>query len=228
MAGRKYKIKSSPSVKVTEPITPYGHREPLNFEKVWLIFQETDKKFQETDKKFQETDKKFQETERILRESKLDLDKRSKEADKRMKQLVELFTGQWGKLVEALLAPGCVKLFQEIGIKINQAFANAVAIKEGDTVEIDVLLANGNEVVIIEVKTTARPDDAKQLLKTIGKFREFFPHYHTCKIYGALAALRFVSQVDKLAAKQGFFVIEPHGEGMVKFRKIPEFNPKTF
>ena len=66
--------------------------EQLNFEKVWFLFQNTDKKFQETDKllteKFQETDKKFQET-----------DKKFQETDKKIKALSNLFTTQWGKLI---------------------------------------------------------------------------------------------------------------------------------
>ncbi|MBI4645106.1 MAG: hypothetical protein HY738_00570 [Bacteroidia bacterium] len=37
------------------------NNEPLTYEKVWHLFQETAKRFEETDKKFQETDKKFQE-----------------------------------------------------------------------------------------------------------------------------------------------------------------------
>ena len=34
-------------------------KEDLNFEKVWLLFQETDKKFQETDKKLRQLENLF-------------------------------------------------------------------------------------------------------------------------------------------------------------------------
>ena len=50
-----------------EPSVGYG--QPLNFEKVWLMFKETDKKFKETDSRFKETDKEFQETKEELRET---------------------------------------------------------------------------------------------------------------------------------------------------------------
>lgn len=43
--------------KVDEPLVEYG--QPLSFEKVWLMFQETDKKFQETDKKIRELNSLF-------------------------------------------------------------------------------------------------------------------------------------------------------------------------
>ncbi|MDR0586749.1 MAG: hypothetical protein LBG26_05875 [Treponema sp.] len=43
--------------------------EGLSFEKVWAMFQETDKKFQETDRKFQETDRRFRGTDRKFQDT---------------------------------------------------------------------------------------------------------------------------------------------------------------
>jgi len=40
---------SKPKASSPDQNTP---EEPLSFEKVWLMFQETDKKFQDTDRKF--------------------------------------------------------------------------------------------------------------------------------------------------------------------------------
>lgn len=76
--------------KVNEPLEPYG--QPVSFREVWLMFKETDKKFKETDERFKETDEKFKET-----------DEKFKETDKKMKQLQELFTSQWGRLIESLV-----------------------------------------------------------------------------------------------------------------------------
>jgi hypothetical protein len=76
----------------------------LTFEKVWKMFQETDrivketavqmrerametdKKFQETDRQMKETDKKFQETERLLKERSLETDKKFQETAAQMKE----------------------------------------------------------------------------------------------------------------------------------------------
>ena len=52
--------------------------EPINFEKVWAMFQETDRKFQETDHKFQDTDKQIKETGRELNETMKATDKQKK------------------------------------------------------------------------------------------------------------------------------------------------------
>ncbi|MFP4622517.1 MAG: hypothetical protein ACLFM7_14500, partial [Bacteroidales bacterium] len=47
--------------KANEPLSDYG--EPVSFNQVWKMFQETDKQFKETDKllteKFRETDRKI-------------------------------------------------------------------------------------------------------------------------------------------------------------------------
>ena len=40
-----------------ESLSDYG--QPLTFEKVWQMFQETDRMFKETGKKFEETDRKI-------------------------------------------------------------------------------------------------------------------------------------------------------------------------
>ena len=60
----------------------------VTLEEVWSLFKETDRKFQETDRK-------FQETERLLKEQSL-------ATEKKLNKLEELFTSQWGKLMESL------------------------------------------------------------------------------------------------------------------------------
>ena len=79
------------------------------------MFQETDKKFQETDKRFQETDRilseKFKETDRMLSE-------KFKETDKKLNKLEQLFTSQWGKLVESLVEGDIVNLLNQKGINV--------------------------------------------------------------------------------------------------------------
>ncbi len=41
--------------KVNEPGGAYQPQKPVTFEKVWLMFRETDKKFEETDREIKET-----------------------------------------------------------------------------------------------------------------------------------------------------------------------------
>ena len=59
MTKKKKNIPDS-NQNVNEPITGYGQgHEALTFEKVWLMFKETDKQFKETDKKIQKLSNLF-------------------------------------------------------------------------------------------------------------------------------------------------------------------------
>ncbi|OQX03223.1 MAG: hypothetical protein BWK80_56095, partial [Desulfobacteraceae bacterium IS3] len=69
------------------------------FERVWQMFQETDRKFQETDRKFKETDRKFQESGREFAE--------------RLKKMEDLFIGRWGRFMEVLVDSGAVKSLRD-------------------------------------------------------------------------------------------------------------------
>ncbi|MBI4648188.1 MAG: hypothetical protein HY738_16795 [Bacteroidia bacterium] len=181
-----------------------------DFKEVWLMFQETNKKFQETNKKFQETDKKFQET------------------DKKIQELTELFTGQWGKLVEALLGSGCIYVFKERGLNISHTMSNIKAKLKDRMLEIDVLLTNDNLAVLIEVKTTARVKHIKKLEQDLKEFKLFFPVYKDFKIFGAIAAVRYEENCDAFAESKGIFVIEPSGEKLVRIKNNTDFSPKGY
>ena len=55
--------------------------------------------------------------------------------------------------MESLVDPGCVEQFREIGIDISRTMQRiARADPDGCQMEIDVLLVNGKEVIVVEVK----------------------------------------------------------------------------
>jgi len=220
--------------------------EQLNFEKVWFLFQNTDKKFQETNKKFQETDKlltekfqetdkKFQETDKLLTEKFQETDKKFQETDKKfqetdkkIKALSNLFTTQWGKLIESLVEPACLKLFQERGIKISRTTTNVKVKREEEETEYDILLINDTEIVIIEVKTTFRREALEEFIEKLKKFKHFAPEYRNYKVYGAIAAIRYDEGTDRLAYRQGLFVIKSSGENILKIANNIKFKPFIF
>jgi len=167
-----------------------------NFDKVWLMFQETDKKFQETDKK--------------------------------IKELAGLFTTQWGKLIEALVQPSCLKLFKERGVQIEQIFPNVKAKHGKKDMECDILLVNSKELVVVEVKTTFRPEFVTDFTDKLALFKEFFPQYKNYKVLGAVAALKYEGQSDKYAYRSGLFVLSCSGEGIMKIINDKKFVPNGF
>ncbi len=71
---------------------------------------------------FQETDKKFQETDRLLTEKFQETDKQFKETHKKIRKLQQLFTSQWGKLVESLVEGDLITLLKEKGIGVKRIY----------------------------------------------------------------------------------------------------------
>ena len=151
------------------------------------------------------------------------------EWQKRIQKLENLFTTQWGKLVEALVEPGAVELFKKRGIKVNRSMRRIeVEDEEGRIVaEYDIILVNRGEVVVIEVKTTMKQWHVDEFLEKMASFREHFPEYEGRKIYGAVAAITFEEGVDRYAYKKGLFVLKSEG-GVIKIANDEGFRPKEW
>ncbi len=176
----------------------------LNFEKVWQMFQETREQMRETDKKMRETDKKI-------------------------KALTNLFTSQWGKLMEALIMPSCLKLFRVRGINVSQTYTNIVIDKENRKIaEFDIVLSNGTEIVVVEVKTTMKKEDVDYFLEKMARIRVFFPKWADMKFYGALAAIKYDENTERLGYRHGLFILTNSGEGIIKIANDPKFVPDEF
>ncbi len=189
-------------------------------QQIWALFRETDKQIKETDRKltklFEETDRRFKET-----------DRRFKETDKKIKELAELFTGQWGKLIEALVEPSSIKTFQERGIKIEGIARHLKKQKGDEGIEIDLLLTNDQEVVVLEVKTTVKIEHVKEHLERLNKFKQFFPEYRNFKVYGGIAGIRYEEESDKFAYRQGLFVLKSE-DGIIKISNDEKFKPRVW
>jgi len=196
---------------VNEPVTGYG--QPTDFQQVWRLIQETDRilteKFQETDKRFQETDKQFKET------------------DKKIDKLSDLFTSQWGKLVESLVEGDLIKLLSARGIKVESVNQRRKGSKEGVNFEFDLIAINTDEIVIVEVKTTLRPKDVEDFHKKLWKAKTFMPEYKHMRIYGAVAFITVHGSSDSMAENLGFFVIRATGSSSSIINN-EEFKPKAF
>jgi Holliday junction resolvase len=194
-----------------EPAVPYG--QPLDFQQVWLLLKETDRILTE---KFQETDKKFQETEKLF-----------KETDKKIRKLDQLFTSQWGKLVESLVEGDLIRLLNTKGIKVRRTSQRVKGNHEGKNFEYDIIAYNGEEIVIVEVKTTLRPDDVNDFHEKIWKSKVYLPEYANKIVYGAIAFITADGSSDCMAEKQGFFVIRATGSSSSIINQ-EDFKPKAF
>ncbi len=179
--------------------------------------RETDRQMQETDRQMQETDRRMQET-----------DRRMQETDLKIKALSELFTGQWGKLVEALMRPGTVKLFKQRGVNVTQMTeARSGYDAQGRELEVDMTLVNGGSIVVVEIKTTCKPDDVAWHLEKLGRFKEVFREYRDWEVQGAMAALKYEGASDRYAYRNGLWVLKCL-DGITDIANDPTFKAKVF
>jgi hypothetical protein len=187
-----------------EPIEEY--QQPLTFENVWQLFQETDKKFQETDRILSE---KFRET------------------DKKMKELQELFTSQWGKLIESLVKGDLIRMLNERGIPVRNTAERSKGSYEGVSYEFDIIAENGEQVVFVEVKTTLKPPDVDEFIGKLRQVKKWYPKYRDNKVIGAVAYLKADAGSEKMAENKGLFVIRATGSSATIINP-PGFKPKAF
>ena len=183
------------------------------------FFDDVKKMFAETDRRMQETDRRQQETARQMKET----DRKLKEVGRQLGAL----GNRIGVFVQEMVKPGLVRLLRERGIDVHRTFPNIEVSRNGSAMEIDLLACNGDEVVVVEVKSKLETEDVKEHIERIGKFRRLFPEYKDHTILGAVAGMTVSENVAAFAEKSGFFVIAPSGED-VTFLNSTGFEPKTW
>ena len=210
------------------------HRDPATPQEIWEILreisaaqQETDRQMQETDRRLQETDRQMQETDRRLQETDQLLTRQARAADRRMDKLDELFNGQWGKLIESLVEGDLIGLLQRRGIAVQHTVTNPRQNYGERRWEFDIVAINGEEVVVVEVKTTLRVPDLDRFISRLNEFPDLMPEYASRRVYGAVAYLKAYQESDVRAERLGLFVIRATGSS-ASITNREEFTPRTF
>jgi hypothetical protein len=138
-------------------------------------------------------------------------DARMADLDKRLGKV----TNSLGEIVEHLVTPNVLSKFKTLGFTFTETTRrHEVTNRDGKVVaELDVEFHNGEDVMIVEVKTQPTTRDvgrfAKvlEMLRTLGKF----PGKN---LYGAIAGAVFGSAAREKAIRYGFYVLEQSGDTM--------------
>ena len=178
----------------TERPAPTG--EGLTFEKVWAMFQETDRKMWETDQR-------FKKTEAFLKD---------------IGRQIGGLNNSFGELAEHLVAPGIAEKFNELGHHFDGIAEGGYRIfgEKGKVIaEIDLLLENGDCLMAVEVKAKPKMKDIEHHIKRLEILREHRDKKHDGrKIYGAIAGAVFGTEEKEASIAAGFYVIEQSGDTM--------------
>ena len=171
--------------------------------------------------------KRQKEGERTARREWEKLRAETRETDRRLKKAEDMFTSQWGRLLESLVKGDLVPLLQQRGIAVEMTTQRVAASRNGEHFEVDILAANGTEAVAVEVKTTLRPRDVKRFEEKLARFREWLPAYSGHRLYGAVAYLEADESVVRHAERRGLFVIRATGSS-ASIVNQPGFEPRLF
>ena len=197
---------------------------------VWETLKEISKSQKEADRRMQETDRRIQETDRIVQETSLQMketDRQMKVTDRQLRKTEAFFNSQWGKLMEALVEGDLLKLLKQKGITIKDTTMNMKGEHKEEDWEIDILASNGEEIVLVEVKTTLKVQHVEDFLYKLKRFTTWKSIYKDKKMYGAVAYLKEAQSSAKYAEKQGLFVIRATGSSASIINK-KSFKPKIF
>ena len=185
--------------------------------------KETDRQIKGLGKSQAETDRQLKETDRQLKET----DRQLKETDRQLKRTDAHFNTQWGRLVESLVEGDLVKKFNERGIPVQRTVSNAKATVNQQEYEFDIIAINGDQVIVVEIKTTLRAKDVDYFTIKLNNFKNFFPEYKDKKIHGAVAYIRSDSGVVRYSEKNGLFVIRATGNSS-SIINAENFSPASF
>jgi len=118
-------------------------------------------------------------------------------------------------------------MFRKRDIDVKWSSIRNRARKDGDEMEIDIILENEEFVIAIEVKSTLNVKEVDWFLNKLELFKEFFPRFKKHKLLGAVAGIVIEERADRYAYRRGLFVIVQSGE-TVKILNDEKFKPREW
>lgn len=138
-------------------------------------------------------------------------DKLVQENERSHKRLENLFTGEWGKLMESLVEGDLIQLLNQRGIPVRDTLCNRKYHYDNDPIfperEFDIIAVDGDTIVVVEVKTTLKTDDVNYFLEKLGHIHHYIHEYADKKVIGAITYLRSSSETVRMATRKGLLVI---------------------
>ena len=152
------------------------------------------------------------------------------ESQKKTKKTLDKFIGesshQWGKFIETLTSTGAIKLLKERGIKVERTSTRVKDESPNRRYEVNILAANGREMVVIEVKKYLRKQDVDNAIKMFKIFKQYDSEANKKKLYGAVAYLECKEKINLYAEQQGLFVFQVTDNSAIIDNK-QDFQPQS-
>jgi len=95
-------------------------------------------------------------------------------------------------------------LLNERDIRIRDTSTRRKGCRGGESYEFDIIAHNGQEIVLVEVKTTLRVGQVEAFVECLKKTKGYMPEYEACRILGAIAYLPRKSPVTNTRKTEGY------------------------
>lgn len=115
---------------------------------------------------------------------------------------------------------------REYRAQFEKSMASIVAYEARAKVEMAELRAC-QEAVVVKDKTTLKPEDVDKFVGAMRDVARYLLEYASNMVYGAVAYIRFESEADKYAERQGLYVIRATGDS-ASIVNDDDFNPESF
>ncbi|MCP4397201.1 MAG: hypothetical protein GY801_07870 [bacterium] len=119
-----------------------------------------------------------------------------------------------------------MQLLDDVDIPISETAQRVISPLR--RIEYDIVAVNGEDVVVVSVKTRLNVEHVKDVLtRRLPQFKEVFPRYQGMKLLGAVAGMRIEQEADTYAVRQGLYVLAQSGDN-VTLLNPPDFSPRVF
>ena len=149
-----------------------------------------------------------------LKEAQLKTDEQLKKTDEQLKKLAEQVGGignNQGAVAEEYFYNSLKEKMKLLGMEFDDIGLNWKKSKKGIEDEFDIVLINGKNIALIEVKYKAHKNDVERLDKKVKNFRKLFPEYSHLKLYAGIASFHIYEVAKELAKQKGYFVLKRNG-----------------
>jgi hypothetical protein len=182
---------------------------------IWAILREVSQAQKEFQQEFKESQKEFKDRQRELQEAQKETDRRFKETAREIEKTntsIGRLGNRLGDFVQEAVRPSAVRLFRSRGIDVHEVHQNVSTKRNGEGLEIDLLVINDKDLVVIECKSNLSLDDVNEHLARLEKVKRLMPRYRECQISGAVAGMVIADNVAAYAIRKGLYVIGQNGD----------------
>ena len=184
----------------------------VTFEKLWASLVKNSQQIEQMRESQRESQRETRELKTRMDESWQNINKTIDELSKNIGGLNNSFA----RFMETMFSTELWKKFNELGYSFTRQYSHAKFHENGQTVaEVDLVVENGEYVMLVEIKTTMSKDDVDDHLERIGKIRSYMDaRRDDRKLLGAVAGGTIPEGMSTYAQKKGLFVIVQSGDSV--------------